>query len=103
MTKNSEFADLLAEAAQCLAYDASTATGEIGLGGYETEIKHCGSDYMLTIVNLTERRAQGAGAAHEREATAYRLGQQDALASVRNAIGRVTVDPYSAADQSSGG
>ena len=65
--------------------------------GHRAQFDHAGIAYTVTITPDTKRKAE-AEAAHFREADAFRLGQKNALEAVQEAIGRVTVEPFSAAD-----
>ena len=90
---------VLAVAADSLKHNSGEvdATALIGAAGYLTEFENDGAAYTLTITPNATRRKE-AKAAHDSEADAFRLGQRIALEAVQEAIGRVTIEPYSAAD-----
>ena len=99
----------MAKAAESLNIDAGTIRdldtlhGAAGNGPeYGTAFNFHGELYTIEITLDARSRANAKAAtesAHQREAEAFRLGQKIALEAAQDAIGRVTVDPYSAADQ----
>ena len=90
---------ILVVAGESLRHDSGevSATALIEAEGYLTEIENEGAAYTITITPNATRRTE-AQAQHDREADAFRLGQRIALEAVQEAIGRVTIEPYSAAD-----